>query len=106
MKDRRNNPTVEGNIVMEMHTELPEEIVGWITDAASRFNVTRSEIIQRAVEHYLGHVEEVRVAFEQREQHHDPVVDWHQAKQTMQGVHCPYEDCPFSGDCPVEICPL
>ena len=89
-----------------MYTELEEETAGWVADAASRFNVTRSEIIQRALEHYLGHVEEVRVAFEQHQQHGDPAVDWHRAKQTLRKAHCPYDNCPFADDCPAEVCPL
>jgi Arc/MetJ-type ribon-helix-helix transcriptional regulator len=92
--------------MVELYTELPESVAGWIADAASRFHVSRSEIIRRAVEHFLGHVEEVRVAIEQRERSSELPLDWGQAKRTMEQAHCPYGDCPFAGDCPVDVCPL
>jgi len=60
--------TIGVSAVVEFCTDLPEEIAGWVSDAARRLDVTRSEIVQRAVEHYLGHFDEVRVAFEQRQQ--------------------------------------
>jgi hypothetical protein len=106
MDQPTNDPkTAEGQKV-EVYTELPESVAGWIADAASRFNLSRSEIIQRAVEHFLGHVEEVRVAIEQRELDSAPALDWGHAKETMEKAHCPYDNCPFAGDCPVDVCPL
>lgn len=90
---------------VELWTELPENLAGWVADAASRFHVSRSEIIRRAVEHFLGHVEETKAVIE-RERGSDQAPDWGRAKQTLEKAHCPYEDCPFTGDCPVEVCPL
>ncbi len=91
---------------MEMRTELPEEIVGWVGDAARRFDVTRAEIVQRALEHYLGHMDEVKVEFEQRPKDRDHEVDWDQAKQTLKKANCHFEKCPYEGDCPAEVCRL
>lgn len=91
---------------VELYTELPESVAGWIADAAARFHVSRSEIIQRAVEHFLGHVEEVKVAIEQRERGSEAMPDWGRAKETFEKANCPYENCPFAGDCPVDVCPL
>ena len=106
MDDQKNAPkTAEGQTV-ELWTELPEEVAGWVADAASRFHVSRSEIIQRAVEHFLGHVKDVSAAIEQRELEPDSTLDWGHAKKTLEHAHCPYDNCPFAGDCPVEVCPL
>jgi predicted transcriptional regulator len=91
---------------VELWTELPENLAGWVTDAASRFHVSRSEIIRRAVEHFLGHVEEVQIAIDERRSEPRATPDWGRAKQTLEKAHCPYEGCPFAGDCPVEVCPL
>ena len=91
---------------VELWTELPEDLAGWVTDAAARFHVSRSEIIRRAVEHFLGHVEEVSVAIRQGESDSASKPDWGHAKRTLEHAHCPYDNCPFAGDCPAEVCPL
>ena len=91
---------------MELRTELPEEIVGWVGDAARRFEVTRSELIQRAVEHYLGHMDEVKAEFEQRKIDRESGVDWSTAKETLRKAHCRYDHCPYAEDCPADVCPL
>ena len=102
---KSDSRSAEGRRV-EVCAELPENLAGWISDAASRFQISRSEIIQRAVEHFLGHVQEVKVAIERQELGSRQSADWGQAKRTMEQAHCPYDNCPFSGDCPVDVCPL
>ena len=97
---------IKENQAVELWTQLPEDLAGWVADAASRFHVTRSEIIRRAVEHFLGHVEEVSVAVRQAESAAASTPDWGHAKHTMEKANCPYDDCPFAGDCPVDVCPL
>ncbi len=87
-------------------TEISDETAGWVIDAASRFNVTRSEIVERALEHYLGHENEMRATFQRRQQQPAPEVDWAHAKETLRKAHCPFNDCPFAGDCPGDVCPL
>jgi len=92
--------------MVEMRTELPEEIVGWLSDAAVRFNVTRSEIVQRALEQYLGNVAHVQAAYDQHHQKR-----FGDAAAQSSGTHhkkadCPYEQCPFEDACPGEVCPL
>jgi hypothetical protein len=106
MDDQKDQPTTAEGPTVELWTELPEGVAGWVADAAARFHVSRSEIIRRAVEHFLGHVEEVRGAIERRERESDPTVDWGHAKKTLEHAHCPYDKCPFAGDCPVDVCPL
>lgn len=90
----------------ELVAQIADETAGWVADAAKRFNVTRSEIIERALEHYLGHADELQAAFEQRQQHRAPDVDWARARKTMRKSHCPFDDCPFADDCPGDLCPL
>ena len=90
----------------ELRADLPEEIVGWVGDAARRFEVTRSELIQRALEHYLGHMDEVKAEFEQRQADREPGVDWSKAKETLKKANCQFDSCPFSENCPVEVCRL
>lgn len=106
MDEQKNRPTTEEGPTVELWAELPEGVAGWVTDAAARFHVSRSEIIRRAVEHFLGHVEEVKVLIERREREPDSKIDWGHAKKTLEHAQCPYENCPFSGDCPVDVCPL
>ena len=96
----------KGDAVVEFYTELSDETAGWVADAASRFNVTRSEIIQRALEHYLRHVDEIRGAVVQRQQTGAKPVDWERARKTLRKANCPYDSCPFEDDCPGDVCPL
>lgn len=91
---------------MELRTELPEEIVGWVSDAARRFNVTHSEIVHRALELYLGRVEEIRVASERRRQPKEQPADVPREHKFGKKEDCPYADCPFGNACPGETCSL
>jgi hypothetical protein len=89
-----------------VHAEVPDEIAGWVDDAARRFEVTPSEIIQRALEHYLGHVSDVAVVHERRRQVAPSGVDWELARKTLKRANCTFDHCPFEDDCPAEICAL
>ena len=87
--------------MIELRTELPEEMVGWLSDAANRFNVTRSDIVRRALEQYLANMGRVEAEALRRP-----------SNQTFSGHHghrkddCPYQQCPFEERCPGSACPL
>jgi len=90
----------------ELRTELPEELVGWVGDAARRFEVTRAEIVRRALEHYLRHMNDVGAEFNQRREISGREVDWREAKSTLRRSNCPFDNCPYADDCPAEVCRL
>jgi hypothetical protein len=106
MSNFKDDSEAANRAVVEMYAELPAETAGWLSDAASRFNVDRSVIVQRAVEHYLAHVEEVKDAFDQRSEPRSAERDWQRAMETLERANCPYEECPFQGDCPADVCAL
>ncbi len=92
--------------MVELRTELPEEIVGWLSDAASRFNVTRSEIVQRALEQYLGSMAQVQATYDQSRQTRGADAAPHRPDTHHKKANCPYQECPFEDACPGESCPL
>jgi hypothetical protein len=91
---------------MELRTELPDEIVGWVADAARRFNVSPSAIVHRALEHYLRHMAECRDASEKIRRHRPPRADATNANSGTKKTDCPFPQCPFGDACPSEVCSL
>jgi predicted DNA-binding protein len=71
---------------------------------ARRFSSSRGEIARRALEHYVRHVEELEIAHMASPETGRP--DWGAIKAMLCNASCPYQDCPFAGACPVDVCPL
>ena len=90
----------------ELRTELPEEIVGWLTDAATRFNVTREEIVRRALEQYLENMGRVEAEFVRLQKVEDPFTRERENLPRRRKQDCPFHRCPFEQECPGEECPL
>jgi hypothetical protein len=90
----------------DLRAVVSDELAGWVADAARRFDLTRSEIVELALEHYLRHVDGARVVRDRRSGVPPAAVDWEQAKQTVTSAKCTYELCPFDHDCPAEVCAL
>ncbi len=90
----------------ELRTELPEEIVGWLTDAATRFNVTREEIVRRALEQYLETMGRVEAEFVRLQTVEDSASEEQKVFPGRRKEDCPFHRCPFEQECPGEECPL
>ena len=90
----------------QVNAELPDKLLQLIDSAAQHFNQDRCEIVRRAVEHYLEHVEEVRTVLAVRAPEPTAPTDWGAVKDVLQKSHCAFDNCPFAGDCFVELCPL
>lgn len=86
----------------QFSSSVGESLLERLESAATVLGTTRSEIVERALRHYLDHLEEVRS--------HEPAgagsVDWAAARRTMIASRCAYPQCPHAGDCPIELCPL
>lgn len=84
--------------------QLPHELLATLRDLATQFGTSPERILERAIHHYLNHVEELRTASTGGRR---PSVDWAAAKETLQASKCLFDECPYSSEgCPVEVCPL
>ena len=93
----------------ELRTELPDEILGWLADAAARFDVTREEIVRRALEQYLetmGRVEAEFVRLQTVQTVEDSASEEQKILPGRRKEDCPFHRCPFERECPGEECPL
>jgi hypothetical protein len=90
----------------QVSAELPQELLTLIDDAARDLHKSREEIVQRALEHYARHVAEVMTTVDDGRADRRVTADWAAAKQVFQETKCPYDECPFVGECPPELCPL
>jgi hypothetical protein len=91
---------------MELRAELPDELAGWVHDAARRFNVEPSVIIHRALEHYLRHMAQVRDASRAQSGHRRVAIHARDGGPSQKGEYCPFPECPYENGCPGEICAL
>ena len=91
---------------MELHAELPDELAGWVHDAARRFNVEPSVIIHRALEHYLRHMAQVRDATRAHHAHRRTAGHGPGGSHGRKKEDCPYQKCPYEHGCPGEFCAL
>jgi hypothetical protein len=90
----------------QLDAEVSAELLQLIDTAAAHFNQNREEIVRRAVTHYLEHVEEVQAVLAAREAGPGAPTDWGAVKNVLQKSHCAFDNCPFIGDCWVDLCPL
>ena len=89
-----------------VHADLPEKLAREVDEIARQFDQSLSEIVERAVAQFARGVAEARAAANARRAYTVGEPDWGTVKRTLQEAACPFADCPFSGDCPVEVCPL
>jgi hypothetical protein len=90
----------------QLDAEVSAELLEMIDTAAEHFNQDRGEIVRRAVNHYLEHVEEVQAVLAARNPEPTKPTDWGAVKNVLQKSHCAFDNCPFIGDCWVDLCPL
>jgi hypothetical protein len=74
-----------------------------LNDVAGQFGTTANEVVERAAEHYLNHIAELKAA---TTGDRTTSANWAAAKLTFQSSKCMFERCPYTGECPVEVCPL
>jgi transposase len=67
----------------QVSARLPEELVAHIDETARRLNRSRADIIRKAVEYYLGDVEDLRLAMERLQDPADPLLDWEDVRRDL-----------------------
>jgi hypothetical protein len=83
--------------------KLPDGLTQRLQDAAAQFGSEPGELVARAVEHYLNHIAELEAT---TCGDRTTSANWAAAKNTFQSSKCMFDVCPYTGDCPVEVCPL
>ena len=87
-------------------SEIDGRLFDRLDRAAGALGVPRATLVERALSHYLDHVDEIERLAEDRAPRPEDRVDWAAARRTMIRSRCAFASCPHSGDCPVELCPL
>lgn len=93
--------------MVQLVSDVDGDLLDRVDLVASRLGTDRSQVVERALRHYLRHADDVKL----ENPHHETgstttAVDWAEVKSTLVASRCPYPSCPHSGDCPIEICPL
>ncbi len=65
-----------------------------------------SEIVQRALEQYLGSMAQVQATYDQSRQIRGADATPQRPDTHHKKADCPYQECPFEDACPGESCPL
>jgi hypothetical protein len=95
-----------GGLMPQFTVDLSERLLREVEETAREFHQSPSEIVERALERFVKSLGEVRAVSASRPADAPNQADWGAVKHTLREAACPYQDCPFAGDCPVEVCPL
>ncbi len=67
----------------QITARLPDELLGWLDEAASRLNRTRAQVVRQAIEYYLADLEDLHLALERLQDPADAVLDWADVKRDL-----------------------
>jgi len=90
----------------ELLTDVEGQLLHRLDDCAALLGASRSQLVERALRHYLDHADDLELSTSSRATRPGFELDWAVAKGTLVESRCPYESCPHHGNCPIELCPL